>query len=130
MKYLFDTNVVTALLAHKPVIWQRARHIRSEDIGLSVIVQHELYFGAINGTQTRRNLDAMAKLPFELLPFEPEDAFRAAEIRASLKARGTPIGAYDILIAGQALARDLTLVTRNIREFQRVEGLRLENWED
>ena len=58
-----------------------------------------------------------------------DDAFRAGEIRAYLQARGTPIGAYDVLIAGQALARGLILVTRNIGEFARVDGLRVENWE-
>lgn len=61
--------------------------------------------------------------------FGEQDAFRAGEIRAYLQSRGTPIGAYDVLIAGQALARDLTLVTRNIGEFARVDGLRVENWE-
>ena len=63
------------------------------------------------------------------MPFDDVDARVAAEIRAVLRRAGTPIGPYDNLIAGQALARDLTLVTRNIREFERVQGLRLENWE-
>lgn len=54
----------------------------------------------------------------------------AGEIRAALAAQGAPIGGYDVLIAGQARSRSLTLVTRNMREFQRVDGLRVENWED
>jgi tRNA(fMet)-specific endonuclease VapC len=64
-----------------------------------------------------------------VLSFDREDARHAGEIRAMLSAQGTPIGGYDLLIAGQARARNLILVTRNQREFQRVEGLQTENWE-
>jgi tRNA(fMet)-specific endonuclease VapC len=64
-----------------------------------------------------------------ILDFTTEDARAAAEVRTSLEGRGTPIGSFDTLIAGQALARDLTLVTRNRREFERVDGLRVEDWE-
>ena len=90
---------------------------------------HELYFGAYKGVRTNETLRNYERLRFEVLPLTSDDAMRAAEIRAVLQRQGTPIGPYDTLIAGQALARDLTLVTRNIREFERVEGLRLENWE-
>ena len=66
---------------------------------------------------------------FEILPFDAEDARHAGEVRAALERAGTPIGGYDVLIAGQALARDLILVTHNMREFERVAGLRIEDWE-
>ena len=64
-----------------------------------------------------------------MLEFDEDDARCAGEIRDLLRRAGTPIGPYDTLIAGQALARDLTLVTHNTREFSRVSGLRLEDWE-
>jgi len=69
------------------------------------------------------------RLFFEILDFDPEDARHAGEVRAQLALAGTPIGPYDVLIAGQALARSLTLVTHNMREFQRVVGLSIEDWE-
>jgi tRNA(fMet)-specific endonuclease VapC len=65
-----------------------------------------------------------------VLPLDLEDARHAGELRARLAARGTPIGAYDILIAGQARARGLVLITRNLREFERAPGLNAENWHD
>jgi tRNA(fMet)-specific endonuclease VapC len=66
--------------------------------------------------------------PMTILDFTPEDAKQAARIRADLKQKGTPIGAYDLQIAATALANGLTVVTNNTDEFQRVVGLRLENW--
>ena len=71
----------------------------------------------------------MDALQFEVLDFDREDARQAGELRARLAAAGTPIGTYDVLIAGQALARAMTLVTHNIGEFQRVPELRVEDWE-
>jgi tRNA(fMet)-specific endonuclease VapC len=68
-------------------------------------------------------------LRFQVIEFDNEDARQAAEIRALLAAKGIPIGPYDVLIAGQAVARNVVLVTRNVREFARVPRLRIENWE-
>jgi tRNA(fMet)-specific endonuclease VapC len=68
-------------------------------------------------------------LRFVVLPFEKEDARGAGQVRAQLRAKGTPIGPYDVLIAGQVVARKLTLITHNRREFIRVEGLVTEDWE-
>jgi tRNA(fMet)-specific endonuclease VapC len=67
-------------------------------------------------------------LDFKVLGFDANDARHAGQVRASLAAAGTPIGPYDVLIAGQALARNLTLVTSNVREFRRVPGLRVKDW--
>lgn len=129
MRYLPDTNVIVALAAGQTTVVQRLRFLSTSDVGLSAIVKFELLYGAINSTRRDENLQSVQGLRFPFLPFDVEDALRAAEIRAGLKSLGTPIGPYDTLLAGQALARDLTLVTRNTREFSRVEGLRLENWE-
>ena len=130
MIYLLDSNAVIALL-NDPLgaVSRRARQYQPVDIGLSAIVTHELYFGAFKSQRREQNLAVVNALPFEVIPFDHEDAWHAGEIRAVLAAQGTPIGGYDVLIAGQARARMLTLVTRNQREFQRVEGLQLENWE-
>ena len=127
MRYLPDTNVMIALMFGREPIYSRFRHMPVGEFGLSSVVQFELFFGAMNRDRREKSLAALEKLRFETVPFEEHDAFRAGEIRAALKALGTPIGPYDVLIAGQALARDLTLVSRNIREFSRVDGLRVEN---
>jgi tRNA(fMet)-specific endonuclease VapC len=76
------------------------------------------------------NLVTVDKLVFQLVPFEREDARMAGEIRALLRRSGASIGPYDILIAGQALARGLVLVTHNVQEFGRVPGLRVEDWQE
>jgi tRNA(fMet)-specific endonuclease VapC len=129
VKYLIDTNAVIGLSKGLPGLEQRIDQMVPTDIGLSVIVLHELFFGAYKGRRVAANLDAIADLSFEVVDFDKEDARHAGEIRASLAATGRPIGPYDILIAGQALARDLTLVTHNTREFSRIQGLRLEDWQ-
>lgn len=129
MSLLLDTNVMIGLMRNSAPIRRQLRFIAADQVATSAIVMHELYYGAYKGTETANDLAILAALPVKAIEFTPDDAFRAGEIRAYLQARGTPIGPYDALIAGQALARDLTLVTRNVREFSRVEGLRVENWE-
>lgn len=129
MKYLLDANAVIALLrGHGPFL----RHLRRqspEDVGISSIVSHELFYGAFKSRRTTINLGLVSGLPFEILPFDQDDSRRSGEIRAILALKGLAIGPYDILIAGQALSRNLTLVTHNTGEFSRIEGLRLEDWE-
>lgn len=129
MSHLLDSNAVVALSASHRLVVQRVRRVGVGRILLSTLVMHELFFGAYKGTRTNETLRNIDRLPFEVLPFETRDAQRAAEVRAYLQRSGTPIGPIDTLIAGQALARDLTLVTRNSREFLRVPELRVENWE-
>lgn len=129
MSYLLDTNAVVAMLLGKASVARRARIERVDDLLLSTVVLHELYFGAYAGEQTHRTLTRIDGLRLPILPFDDLDARCAAEIRAMLRRAGTPIGPLDTLIAGQALARGLTLVTRNTREFLRVPDLRVENWE-
>lgn len=131
MRYLLDTNAVISLL-NEPggPVSQRVRTLTPSDFGLSSIVVHELYFGAYKSQRRDRNLTLVDNLRFEVVPFDQEDARHAGDIRAALAAQGIPIGGYDVLIAGQARARALTLVTRNVREFQRVDGLLLDNWAD
>lgn len=129
MRYLFDTNALIALLNDPAgLIGQRVRQYQPEDFGLSAIVAFELYFGAHNSRRKAENLKRLDGLYFELVPFDLEDAQHAGEIRAALAASGTPIGSWDVQIAGQARARGLTLISHNLREFERVPGLRVESW--
>jgi len=129
VKYLLDTNAVIALLKGHPGFLARLRRHRPADFAMPSIVVHELFYGAYKGRQVARNLERVQALQFQVLDFDREDAQRAGELRALLSAAGTPIGPYDVLIAGQAWARGLTLITRNMREFRRIAHIRVEDWE-
>ncbi|MFT4185337.1 MAG: type II toxin-antitoxin system VapC family toxin [Rhizobium sp.] len=129
MKYLLHSNAVIALMkGHAGFVSELRRH-KPQDFAIPAIVAHELFYGAYKGQRVADNLARVDALQFETLDFDREDARKAGEIRAALAMLGTPIGAYDVLIAGQAVARDLILITHNVREFQRVENLRFEDWE-
>jgi tRNA(fMet)-specific endonuclease VapC len=129
MRYLLDTNVVIGLL-NDPTskLAARARRENPADVGISALVAHELFYGAFKSRRTTQNVALIDALQFAVLEFDKEDARQAGEVRAVLASRGTPIGPYDVLIAGQARARNLTLVTHNTEEFGRVPGLRLDDW--
>ncbi len=129
MRYLLDTNAVIALLKGSPRLSARVRSRTPQDFALPAVVAHELFFGAYKSQRAARNLAQVEGLQFEVLDFDKEDARKAGEIRAALARAGTPIGPYDVLIAGQAKARDLTLISHDIAEFSRIEGLQVEDWE-
>ena len=130
MTYLLDANAVIALLNDaKSLTARRARRHAPEEVGISSIVLHELYYGAFKSQRVAQNLARLDVLQFDVVAFDHEDARQAGEVRALLAVRGTPIGPYDMLIAGQARARGLILVTHNTAEFGRVPGLRVEDWE-
>jgi tRNA(fMet)-specific endonuclease VapC len=129
VRYLLDSNAVIALLQGHAGFLGRLRGHQPADFALSAIVAHELYYGAYKGSRTSENLARIEALRFEVLTFDTEDARHAGEVRAALAAAGTPIGPYDVLIAGQAIARGLILLTHNTREFQRVPALLVEDWE-
>ena len=129
--HLLDTNAVIALLGRKSEpLAERIMESDEGSIGISTIVAYELYFGAYKSAKVSFNLETLRLImaDFPLVGFEREDAQLSGEIRADLAAKGTPIGPYDVLIAGQAKARDLILVTNNVAEFFRVDGLRVEDW--
>ena len=128
MRYLLDTNFVIAVLNKRSdLAVSRLAAMRVGTV-LSAIVMHELAFGAYNSRDPIANLRRVHALGLPILQLTASDAIQAGQIRAALKRLGTPIGHYDVLIAGQAVARGLTLVTNNTGEFARVEGLRLEDW--
>ena len=129
MKFLLDANALIVLLKGHPGFLARLRHYQPQDFGVPAIVMHELFYGAYKGQRTAQTLSRIDALAFEVLEFDGEDARVAGEVRAQLAHAGTPIGPYDVLIAGQALARNLTLITHNGREFQRVARLNIQDWE-
>lgn len=130
MIYLLDTNAVISLInqSDQRVLLALERH-KSSDVATSSIVIHELCFGAYKSSAPARNMARIEQVRLNVMHFEPEDAREAGRVRALLARQGTPIGPYDLLIAGQALARGLVLVTHNVREFGRVPGLRVEDWQ-
>lgn len=128
-RYLFDTNAVIALLNDvESPLGRRARRHKPADICISSIVAHELFYGAFKSQRAAHNVALVDSLQFEVLEFDKEDARQAGQIRVQLALKGTSIGPYDVLIAGQAKARKLILVTGNTDEFKRVEGLSVEDW--
>lgn len=129
MKYLLDTNAVIAVLKGNADVLRKLKRHPPDRYAISVVVAHELYYGAYKSVRVAENLARLDELRFQVLELDREDARQAARIRAKLAGVGLPIGPYDVLIAGQAMARSLTLITHNRREFERVEGLQLEDWE-
>jgi tRNA(fMet)-specific endonuclease VapC len=129
MRYLLDSNaVIAALSSTDSSLARRLRRQQPSDVCLSSIVAHELFYGAFKSARIEQNIAILNELQFEVLPFDAEDAREAGRIRAALAAKGTPIGPYDVLIAGQSIARNLILITHNTREFRRVPGLQIEDW--
>ena len=131
MRYLLDANAIIALLndTTSPIA-RRIRRFTPRDFGVPAVVIHELYYGAFKSQRVETNVARVDALQFPVLEFDHEDARQAGEIRAHLASEGTPIGPYDVLIAGQAKARRLTLVTHSTTEFRRVPGLKVEDWKD
>lgn len=130
MRYLLDANAVIAILNDKnSSTAKRVRTHKPDDIAISAIVAHELFYGAFKSRRSEHNIALIDYLHFAVLEFSKEDARHAGEVRAVLALKGTPIGPFDILIAGQARSRGLILVTHNTNEFGRVPELRIEDWE-
>jgi len=133
MSYLLDTNACIALINDRPAsVRERFRfvHQRGDRIALSSVVLFELWYGVAKSRLREKNKERLAIFmsPFQVLNFDDEDAQLAGTIRATLESAGTPIGAYDVLIAGQAVRHGLVLVTANVAEFNRIESLTWEDW--
>ena len=129
MRYLLDTNACIALLNRSdPGLEARVRRQRVADVGLPAPVAYELYYGAFKSRRRDENLAKLDSMAFEIVPLDASDARAAGAVRAALERSGRPIGPYDVLIAGQARARGLVLVTANVREFARVDDLVCEDW--
>ena len=129
MTFSLDTNAVIAVLRDPAsAVAERLRRQSPRDVAVSAVVLHELYWGAYLSTRVEHNLAQVDALAFLVLDLDLDDAREAGRLRAELAAVGLPIGGYDLLIAGQARARGLIVVTANTREFERVAGLSVEDW--
>lgn len=132
MIYLLDTNVCIVYL-NRPVsgVRRRLTTLSLQDVAVCSVVKAELFYGAIRSNNRARTLALQEAFlnNFVSLPFDDTSARIFGIIRAELAASGTPIGPYDLQIAAIAIANNLILVTHNTREFGRVNGLQLEDWE-
>lgn len=132
--YLLDTNACIALInGTDPTVRKRFQRAvaRESVILLSSIVAFELWYGVAKSQRVDNNtlrLEAFLAGPLEWTEFNEDDARAAGSVRAELEAVGKPIGAYDVLLSGQARRRGATLVTSNAKEFARVRGLKWEDW--
>ena len=130
MTHLLDTDTCIGVLRQRPGMVQRLSLMAPTDCAVSMVTVFELFCGlakARDPVRERRKVEQFISVIIEL-PLDRAGAEAAANIRAELERQGTPIGPYDLLIAGQAVTGGLTLVTNNVREFQRVSGLKLESW--
>jgi tRNA(fMet)-specific endonuclease VapC len=132
LRYMLDTNLCIRVLRDRPAGARRRFNEASEGLCLSTVVLTELLHGAAKSARPVENRRAVEDFAarLEVLAFDAAAADHAADIRAELERKGETIGAYDLLIAGHARSRGLTVVTGNLREFGRVEGLRCEDWLD
>jgi tRNA(fMet)-specific endonuclease VapC len=130
MRYLLDTNICIYVINARPaLVLERFRQEPAGQIGVSSVSAAELAYGIAKGGSAR-NEEALRLFlaPLAIVPFDEDVIWTYGKIRTDLEKRGMPIGAMDTMIAAHALSLDLTLVTNNVREFERVKGLRLENW--
>ena len=131
MKYLLDICTISDFVKGQASVMARIKSIPPNLIAVSSVSRMEVDYGLALNTERARKLVPVLEAFFSAiatLAFDEVDALAAAGIRAALKTRGQPIGAYDLLIAGTGLARGLVVVTANVGEFQRVGGLQVENW--
>ena len=131
MRYMLDTNIVVYAKNNKPeAILARLQSYEPDELCISVVTLAELEYGVFNSSNPDRNQLALTLFlaGIEILPFDDHAAVEYGRIRADLRKKGAPIGANDLMIAAHAKSRGLILVTNNTREFERVEGLELEDW--
>ena len=131
MKYMLDTNICVYLIKKKPEnVLVNLRLNMDDGVAISAITLAELMHGVEASSYPEKNTLALNQFLsiVDILPFDDEAAVEYGKICTMLRRQGTPIGAMDMLIAAHAKAKGLIIVTNNVREFERVEGLRLENW--
>lgn len=130
LRYLLDTNLCIRVLRDRPRAVRDRFNLEADGLCISTIVLSELLHGAAKSDlpeHNRREVERFAAR-LEVLAFDDAAAAHAADIRATLERRGQPIGGYDLLVAGHARSRGLTVITGNLSEFGRIDGLRCEDW--
>ena len=131
MEYLLDTNICIYIIKKRPInVFEKFRSLSVGSIGISSITLAELQYGIMKSSNPEKNQEALDKFltPLEILDFDYKATTEYGKVRADLEKKGTPIGPLDTLIASHAKSLDLTLVTNNEREFDRISGLKIENW--
>ncbi|MGH9434616.1 MAG: type II toxin-antitoxin system tRNA(fMet)-specific endonuclease VapC [Terriglobia bacterium] len=131
MRYLLDTNICIYIAKRKPAgVLARLERLHAGDAGISVVTYFELVYGAWKSRAVDANLAAIEQLRdlLTVLALGADAGAYYGRLRVQLEKAGSPIGGYDLLIAAHALSQRLILVTNNVREFSRVDGLRIENW--
>jgi tRNA(fMet)-specific endonuclease VapC len=134
MKYLLDTSICIALLRDSSALIARKFQqaiSRQDSICISSLALCELWYGAYKSSCVEENTETLLRFlrgPVEIVRFDEEDAHAAGDIRAELARAGMTIGSYDTLIAGQGLSKGFTVVTSNLSEFRRVDGLHCQDW--
>lgn len=131
MKYLLDTNICIYIIKKKPQkVLEKFKQLSSGSIVISAVTVAELEYGVYKSQQIERNNKALQEflLPLEIIPFDQKSTNIYGKIRARLEKQGKIIGGMDLLIASQALAFNLILVTNNVNEFERLSELMIENW--
>lgn len=129
--YLLDTNICIYIINNRPrSIVEKIKTFNPAEIKLSAISLGELEYGVSKSMYREKNRMALVNFvsAFDILPFDDTDAEVFGIIRADLERKGQVIGSYDMQIAAQAIARNITLITNNTREFERINSLRLDNW--
>jgi len=133
MNYLLDTNACISYLNNpqSPVRYRMER-LQPSSVFVCSVVKAELYFGVMNSRRPLKNREKLEVFFQQLrsFPFDDAAALLYGEIRATLSQAGRPIGPYDLQIAAIALSRNLIIVTHNTKEFSRIAGLKLEDWEE
>ncbi len=132
LRYMLDTDICIYTINNRPPHLRDTFNRNNEHLSLSAVSLAELQYGAEKSSMAERNLAVVERFAtrVEVLAFDQKAAIQSGQIRAELAKAGTPIGPYDVMIAGHARSEGLILVTNNVREFSRVDGLRLENWVD
>jgi tRNA(fMet)-specific endonuclease VapC len=131
MEYLLDTNICIYIIKKRPAsVLKKFESLSPGDVAISSITLAELYYGIMKSSDPRKNQEALDKflIPLEILDFEYAATIEYGKIRADLEKKGTPIGSLDMLIASHAKSLNLTLVTNNEKEFERIPDLKIENW--
>jgi tRNA(fMet)-specific endonuclease VapC len=130
LRYLLDTNLCIRVLRDRPRAVRDRFNLEADGLCISTIVLSELLHGAAKSDRPEHNRREVERFAarLDVLAFDEAAAAHAADIRATLERQGLPIGGYDLLIAGHARSRGLTVITGNLAEFGRIDGLRCEDW--